>query len=80
MTVSIDDNYPDSRIAIGEQISLNFALIQNPGSTEPPSPYDIEIKTFFYQVVAEQRTVGSIVPSRTPAAITAFDFKALDLR
>lgn len=52
MTVAIDDFYPDSRISIGDEINLEFSLIQNPGSTAPADPYEIEVKTFYYQIVA----------------------------
>ena len=52
MTVAIDEGYNGSRIAIGEKIELSFALIQNPGSTKPTEPYQVGIKTNYYQVVA----------------------------
>ena len=52
VTVAIDEGYNGSRIAIGEKIELSFALIQNPGSTKPTEPYEVGIKTNYYQVVA----------------------------
>ena len=55
------------RLAVGELISLEYSLIQNPGSTAPAQPYEIEIKTDYYQVVAVQRTEGTQISSSAAA-------------
>ena len=69
-----DISYPGIRIAIGEKISFKFALIRNPSSTLPTSPYSIQIMTNNFQIVAVQRTQGKILANTVPAVITKFDF------
>jgi len=80
IVVALAETYPDTRIKIGEQIGFKFQLIQNPPSTQPTSPYHIEIKTEAYQIVATQRTPGARIVNTTPAKITTFGFAPLDKR
>ena len=50
--VAFDKKFSGERIQIGELISFDFSLIQNPASTTPTEPYEIEIKTGYYQLIA----------------------------
>ena len=55
MTIKIDDSYPGERIAIGDdndKIILDFSEIRNPSSTVPTEPYEIQIRTDGYHLVA----------------------------
>ena len=59
---------------------MQISLVRNPGSTKPTSPYEVEIRTSYYQIVAEQTTIGPSVINTEPAAIINPMFEALDLR
>ena len=78
--IKIDTKYDAERIEIGEKLQFDFAPIRNPASTTPTQPYEIEIKTGYYQIVAQQRTQGARVIITDPALIKQQKFDALDKR
>ena len=52
VTIKIDDTYPEERIAIDDKITLDFSEIRNPSSTVPTMPYEVQIRTDGYHLVA----------------------------
>ena len=82
MTIKLDEKYQDERIAIGDKISLNLSEIRNPSSTVPTTPYDVQIRTSGYHLVAESKNSVTSVENKTPAEIPSekVKFEALEMR